>query len=73
MRLSLMTGALLGLVTQAGDLGESWIKRRFGVKDTGNLMPGHGGLLDRVDGLLVASLVWAVIVSAKGGVLSTWS
>lgn len=59
-------GGLLGfaaaLATMAGDLWESALKRRFGVKDAGNIIPGHGGLLDRVDGLMFAVVV---VASAK--------
>lgn len=54
-------GLTVGLATMAGDLWESAIKRRFGVKDSGDLIPGHGGLLDRVDGLMFAVVVMAVL------------
>lgn len=52
-------GLFAGLATMAGDLWESMLKRRFGVKDSGDLIPGHGGLLDRVDGLMFAFLAVA--------------
>jgi phosphatidate cytidylyltransferase len=63
MRLSLAGAALIGLLgglaTMAGDLWESMLKRRFGVKDSGDIIPGHGGLLDRVDGLMFAVMLFA--------------
>lgn len=54
-----MIGLGVGLFTMAGDLWESMLKRRFGVKDSGQLIPGHGGLLDRVDGLMFAVMAMA--------------
>jgi phosphatidate cytidylyltransferase len=48
----LMAGLLVAVCAQAGDFFESWMKRRAGVKDSGNLIPGHGGFFDRADGLL---------------------
>lgn len=53
----LWIGLVMGLVAQLGDLGESWMKRRAGVKDSAKLIPGHGGLFDRVDGLLPVALL----------------
>jgi phosphatidate cytidylyltransferase len=54
-------GLLISFCTLAGDMWESAIKRRFGVKDAGHLIPGHGGLLDRVDGLMFAILGVAIV------------
>ncbi|MCB2089681.1 MAG: phosphatidate cytidylyltransferase [Sphingomonadaceae bacterium] len=51
-------GAILAIVAQAGDFLESWMKRRAGVKDSSNLIPGHGGFFDRVDGLLAVAFVF---------------
>ena len=51
---------LLAIATQLGDLFESALKRRYAIKDSGDAIPGHGGILDRVDGLLVASAVLAL-------------
>jgi phosphatidate cytidylyltransferase len=59
--ISAIIAAGLGLVSSLGDLFESWIKRRFGTKDSGRIIPGHGGLLDRIDGLIFAAIAtWSL-------------
>jgi phosphatidate cytidylyltransferase len=58
---------LLSVVAQAGDLLESWVKRRFGAKDASHLIPGHGGVMDRLDGFWAAALIGCLIGLSRGG------
>lgn len=62
-----VAGGLLAVLEQLGDLFESAAKRRFGVKDSGHIIPGHGGILDRVDGLMFAAVAAAAFGYVRGG------
>jgi len=58
-----IVGAGLAVVAQMGDFFESWLKRKAGVKDSSHLIPGHGGVFDRIDGLLPVALVVGILSS----------
>jgi len=62
-----MLAIVLSVSAQAGDVFESFLKRRFGAKDSSHLIPGHGGLMDRLDGFVTASVVATLIGLARGG------
>jgi phosphatidate cytidylyltransferase len=70
-RLALVSGGL-AVVEQIGDIAESYAKRRFGAKDSGNLIPGHGGLLDRLDGMLAVVTTIALLQIVTGERILTW-
>lgn len=64
LALALVAGMLIAVVAQTGDFFESWMKRRAGMKDSSNLIPGHGGLFDRLDGFLAVFFMLFVIATA---------
>jgi phosphatidate cytidylyltransferase len=68
-----MVAAMLSIAAQLGDFLESAVKRHFGAKDASHIIPGHGGLMDRLDGFLVAATVAVAIGVARGGVGNTAS
>lgn len=66
-----LVSAALGAVSQLGDLLESWLKRRFDKKDMSTLIPGHGGLADRADGLVAAAIAaWCIDLAAPEAILA---
>jgi phosphatidate cytidylyltransferase len=71
-----LVSVALAIACQFGDLLESWVKRRFGAKDSSQLIPGHGGLLDRIDGLMMAAVLAGLIAlrdpAAPGRGLLFW-
>ena len=69
--LALVSGGL-AVVEQIGDIAESYAKRRFGAKDSGNLIPGHGGLLDRLDGMLAVVTAVVLLQIVTGERILTW-
>ena len=56
-------GAVLAIIAQMGDFLESWLKRKAGMKDSSNLIPGHGGVFDRIDGMIPVAIAMGLIAT----------
>lgn len=65
LAMAMLGGVLIAIIAQAGDFFESWMKRRAGVKDSGALIPGHGGLFDRLDGFIAVFFILFIIEQAR--------
>ena len=63
----LAVALILSVLAQFGDLFESWVKRQFGAKDSSHLIPGHGGVMDRLDGFWAAAVAGCLIGLVRGG------
>lgn len=62
---AMVVGVMIGLIGQIGDVSISYLKRRVNIKDTGNVIPGHGGVLDRVDALMLVIVVFWLLSEFK--------
>jgi phosphatidate cytidylyltransferase len=60
--LAMIGAVLIAVIAQAGDFFESWLKRKAGMKDSGSIIPGHGGLFDRIDGLLPVAILFGAVI-----------
>ncbi|MCI0600217.1 MAG: phosphatidate cytidylyltransferase, partial [Beijerinckiaceae bacterium] len=60
-------GLSAAIISQLGDIFESWVKRHFGAKDSSSLIPGHGGFMDRLDGFIAAAVYAALVGAMHGG------